>query len=1199
MAWLRVALCVALCAMPLAGHADPLIIAEFMAANDTTVLDADGDSPDWIEVVNTSLTVVDAEGWYLTDEANLLTKWRFPPVQLAPGASVVIFASGKDRTEPDIHTNFRLSGSGEYLALVEPDGGTIATQFRPRYPPQFAHASFGIEPVVEVLSLVEAGSATRLLVPSDDTLGDTWTTAEFDDTAWLSGSVPVGFDRKETATYSTLVATDIGAAMFDMNASVFMRATFDLVDPTALTALVLRLRYEDGLILHLNGQEVLRRNSSGSFFNSSAQRPRLEGEALSPEIIDLSSSLDLLQSGTNVLAIQGLNRRADDLDFLLWPELEALTVMDHTSVRGYFYPPTPGWPNGLRYDTVASSPGFSRESAVLTSPAIVELTAAAGEIRYTLDRTEPHELSPLYSESILIDRNMELRARNFLPGQAPSATVRHVYAMLDPELSDFSSDLPVLIVHTFRDLVTNEDFASGHIWVIDNVDSRNALTDPLHYSGFSGIKVRGSGSSNIARLKKSYGIETRAYHGDVDVDFPLLGLPSDSDWVLFGGYDFDLALIRNALIYALSNQFGHYSARTRFCEVFVGHGETVAPLDYVGVYSFMEKIKRSPSRINVDELLPQHTSEPEITGGYLLKIDRRDPGDSGFSAGGQAELAYNDPKEEDIENFPEQADYIRNYINDFATALNGEGFADPELGYEAYIDVDSWLTHHLLNVFMRNTDALRLSTHLYKPRGGKLFMGPVWDFDRSSGSVDARAALTVGWGVAGGTDYRGMTWWGRLFQDPGFCERYEARYLALRSEVFRDRNLVSTVDRMADRLREAQVRNHERWPGPISESAHGGWEGEIEHLKQWLVDRAVWIDTQYLSVPVFSAPPQLFESSFEFTIGFPEGEEPQGVILYTLNGPDPKGSGGEPVDEAIEFTGDPIVVMESTSVKTRVFHDGAWGELTSSGYVTELAPLVVTEVHYNPLREPGFRVSELEFIEVQNIGSEPLEIVGASIGPRPALTFDGVGIDGASLTVLQPGEHAVLIRDLEAFSFRYGTEGIKIVGEWSPRNASLTNAGQELVLSGTFGEELLRFEYDGRWYESANGGGNSLVIIDPLAPRSSWNEPTAWRPSAMVHGSPGRADVVPDGLQLPGDVTQDGRVDIGDAIGIIRHLFGGASLQPCASHEANLVLLDSNGDRLLNLSDSLHIIRYVFQRGAPPTLGIDCARIQDCPSSCP
>ena len=118
MAWLRVALCVALCAMPLAGHADPLIIAEFMAANDTTVLDADGDSPDWIEVVNTSLTVVDAEGWYLTDEANLLTKWRFPPVQLAPGASVVIFASGKDRTEPDIHTNFRLSGSGEYHHVV-------------------------------------------------------------------------------------------------------------------------------------------------------------------------------------------------------------------------------------------------------------------------------------------------------------------------------------------------------------------------------------------------------------------------------------------------------------------------------------------------------------------------------------------------------------------------------------------------------------------------------------------------------------------------------------------------------------------------------------------------------------------------------------------------------------------------------------------------------------------------------------------------------------------------------------------------------------------------------------------------------------------------------------------------------------------------------------------------------------------------
>ena len=129
----------------------PLIISEFMAANsasprNTEVLsDEDGETSDWIEIHNPLGAAVDLEGWFLTDNASNLTKWRFPAVSLAPGARLLVFASGKERMNPAarLHTNFQLSGSG-YLGLVMPDGQTVAFGFAPAYPAQVDGVSFGL-----------------------------------------------------------------------------------------------------------------------------------------------------------------------------------------------------------------------------------------------------------------------------------------------------------------------------------------------------------------------------------------------------------------------------------------------------------------------------------------------------------------------------------------------------------------------------------------------------------------------------------------------------------------------------------------------------------------------------------------------------------------------------------------------------------------------------------------------------------------------------------------------------------------------------------------------------------------------------------------------------------------------------------------------------------------------------------------------
>lgn len=123
------------------------IISEFGASNSDVLDDEDGDSSDWIEIYNPSDSLLNLGGYFLTDNALELNRWAFPPTTLAAGGRLIVFASGKDRTVSgaELHTNFSLSSNGEYLALVRPDGSSIATEFSPEYPNQRTDVSYGFD----------------------------------------------------------------------------------------------------------------------------------------------------------------------------------------------------------------------------------------------------------------------------------------------------------------------------------------------------------------------------------------------------------------------------------------------------------------------------------------------------------------------------------------------------------------------------------------------------------------------------------------------------------------------------------------------------------------------------------------------------------------------------------------------------------------------------------------------------------------------------------------------------------------------------------------------------------------------------------------------------------------------------------------------------------------------------------------------
>ncbi len=178
------------------------VISEFLASNAGGLADEDGDTPDWIEIHNPGPVNVDLAGWFLTDSEASPKRWRFPAATtLASGARLVVFASGKDRTNSlrPLHTSFALDASGGYLALVEPDGVTVASAFR--YGAQRKNVSFGRGRQLELRPLAGVGAEARLLVPVDASTGSRWTggAVAFDDSAWTAVKTGIGFDRSDAA----------------------------------------------------------------------------------------------------------------------------------------------------------------------------------------------------------------------------------------------------------------------------------------------------------------------------------------------------------------------------------------------------------------------------------------------------------------------------------------------------------------------------------------------------------------------------------------------------------------------------------------------------------------------------------------------------------------------------------------------------------------------------------------------------------------------------------------------------------------------------------------------------------------------------------------------------------------------------------------------------------------------------------------
>lgn len=413
-----------------------------------------------------------------------------------------------------------------------------------------------------------------------------------------------------------------------------------------------------------------------------------------------------------------------------------------------------------------------------------------------------------------------------------------------------SSSLPIIKFYTDGKSIGDEPPVNLRMQVVDNgKGSINTLKDTLYkYNGFANVEWRGQTSNSFP--KKSFRVETADSLGR-DSSIALLGLPKESDWVLHASFS-DKTLMRNVLSHYIFSAMGHYSSRTRFCEVFIDNF-------YQGVYVLEEKVKRDKNRVDVAKLKKTDINGNDVTGGYIIKCDKGDDGGwlskkESVIAGTHTYYQYVYPKKDSL--IPEQAAYIQSYIDSIETALFSPGFTDSSgFKYDHYLDLPSFVDNFIVNELSKNIDAYRLSTYFYKKKdsdGGKLFAGPLWDFDLSFRNAGFCTGENYeGWIFDQYCDY---SYWAppmffyKMFKDSSFWNTTKCRWEELRKGILNDINLNQYIDDQALSIFNEQKKNFEIWPilgvyvwpnpGPLAFT----YEEEISQLKNWIYNRMQWID---------------------------------------------------------------------------------------------------------------------------------------------------------------------------------------------------------------------------------------------------------------------------------------------------------------------------------------------------------------------
>jgi hypothetical protein len=426
------------------------------------------------------------------------------------------------------------------------------------------------------------------------------------------------------------------------------------------------------------------------------------------------------------------------------------------------------------------------------------------------------------------------------------------------------SNLPILVINTKGATIVDEPKIPAKFSLYDRGKGfLNQLTDKPTLNFWAGIEFRGSTSQADfyfipGLIKKPYGFEI--WTDSVAMksqNIALVQMPAESDWVLNASYN-DRSFLRDVLAQKLAGDFGLQKSNTRYVEVILNDA-------YQGIYILMEKIKQGGNRLDLADLMPVDNAGDELTGGYLLKIDKtsgspsRNWTSSYISGGGTGKVLFQIeyPKMELITT--QQFNYIKNYVNTFEKSLQEESGLKPSAAYRSMMDMSTFVNYFLLTELTRNVDGFRLSTYFYKDKdskGGKLTMGPTWDYNLSFGNADYYDGyLPQGWAYnklemseQGRADYvQTPFWWGKLMRDSVFVNSLKSRWASLRKTTITTQNIFKFMDSTTVVLKEPMQRNFGRFPLYGKKVWPNYYVGnnandELYWMQNWISARIAWLD---------------------------------------------------------------------------------------------------------------------------------------------------------------------------------------------------------------------------------------------------------------------------------------------------------------------------------------------------------------------
>ncbi|MCR5208224.1 MAG: CotH kinase family protein [Eubacterium sp.] len=361
--------------------------------------------------------------------------------------------------------------------------------------------------------------------------------------------------------------------------------------------------------------------------------------------------------------------------------------------------------------------------------------------------------------------------------------------------------------------------------------------------------IRGRGNSTWQEMKK------RPYKIEFDEPVDLFGMGESTDWALMANH-MDDTKVKNRITYKLGESIGMPYC-TQLIPVELVMTGSKSGSQYLGLYYLSETVKIEPSRLDIPKLKKNDTDPDAVTGGYLLSLyteaqNGDEPETNYFTVGSGNQFITKTPEfVPDVETpFTEgqlkQRDYIQNYVSDLDNLIMNSGDIGEDKHNETAekLDLRSAADYWWLQEFSCNGDAfLTSSTYFYKERGGKLFLGPLWDFDIAWYSlVDSDVNTATGF------NNTRLNWLDKLRQD-------DPRYVALLKERWNDPDdgvnvaldgITKTggvLDKYKAELRKAWEADRTLWPDEY-EMYNGthSFEEYIETLRTWIEKRREWIN---------------------------------------------------------------------------------------------------------------------------------------------------------------------------------------------------------------------------------------------------------------------------------------------------------------------------------------------------------------------